>query len=273
MQAEESQTPKSADESKPKPTQSNSETKIVTKPKNKTLRKQLRRLYNTMLNNCKDYKGRFFFMDEDSEKIASVIAKNFSEIDDDETPLMMYDESLLKRGKEGFVLTTKNLYIKNSNDSLVIDLPSIKIIKAEPKLLLSFIAINDRKIPSTMLKKELIALGNFLQKAIPIAIQLTMKDETQTETAQDSEEMCEDDSSQGDVGMSEIPEEIENADSHDDSENMQNKEDSQANENIAEIDTLSNEGDEYEKLLKEAEQGNAEAQYNLAKFYLNNAET
>ena len=115
----------------------------------------------------------FVLANENPNKILAA-KKSFAKNSEADFPLAMYDESLSKNGVLGFLLTNKKLYIGNMNEQPIeIELGSIKSIEAKPKMLSSFIAINDKKFESSsLLKKQLFIMADFLQKAIPIAMQI-----------------------------------------------------------------------------------------------------
>ena len=91
--------------------------------------------------------------------------------------IAMYDDSSFLNGKVGFLLSNKKLYICNSfQNPQEIELSSVSVISAPPKSLNSFIKVNDIQINTSMLnKKKTEVICNFLQKAIPIAMQIEVK--------------------------------------------------------------------------------------------------
>ena len=123
-----------------------------------------------------EFKKRFFLADSNPKK-AIVAVNAYAKNCRDEEILVVYDESAFCNGKVGFLLTNKKLYICNSYEKpQEIELDIIQSIVASPKLFNSFITVNNIKIETAMLNgtgTELVAF--FLQKVIPIAIQIKVK--------------------------------------------------------------------------------------------------
>ena len=71
-------------------------------------------------------------------------------------------------------MTNKKLYIGNAyEEPAEIDLSEIHTVESQAKMLSSFIAINGIKFEtSTLLKKQLPLMADFLQKAVPLAMKV-----------------------------------------------------------------------------------------------------
>jgi hypothetical protein len=136
-------------------------------------------IYHTSIhevNGDEEFKKRFFLADSNPKKIFAAVnayAKNCK----GEEIIAMYDDSSFLNGKVGFLLSNKKLYICNSfQNPQEIELSSVNVISAPPKSLNPFIKVNDIQINTSMLnKKKTEVICNFLQKAIPIAMQIEVK--------------------------------------------------------------------------------------------------
>ena len=121
----------------------------------------------------KKFSERFLLANEKPAKIA-VAKKSFAKNSTTDIPLVMYDETLSKSGELGYLLTNKKLYIGNREvDPIEVELASVNSIVAKPKLISSFIAIDDVQLEaSSLLKEQLFAMADFLEKAVPLAMQI-----------------------------------------------------------------------------------------------------
>ena len=121
----------------------------------------------------KKFSERFLLANEKPAKIA-VAKKSFAKNSTTDIPLVMYDETLSKNGELGYLLTNKKLYIGNREvDPIEVELASVNSIVAKPKLISSFIAIDDVQLEaSSLLKEQLFAMADFLEKAVPLAMQI-----------------------------------------------------------------------------------------------------
>lgn len=124
-------------------------------------------------NRMKMLAERLILADEAPEKILAA-KESFAKNCKDDIPLLMYDETLRKNGTQGFLLTNKKLYIGNAyEEPAEIDLSEIHTVESQAKILSSFITINGIKFEtSTLLKKQLPLMTDFLQKAIPLAMKV-----------------------------------------------------------------------------------------------------
>ena len=88
----------------------------------------------------------------------------------------LYDSSF-SNGRAGFLLSNKKLYTCNSfQKPQEIELNSVDVISVPPKSFNAFINVNNIQINTSMLnKKKTEVICNFLQKAIPIAMQIEVK--------------------------------------------------------------------------------------------------
>lgn len=142
-------------------------------------KEEIEKEYYALIQNIdsdEEFKKRFFLADSNPKKTISAVnayAKNCR----DEEILAVYDDSSFCNGKVGFLLTNKKLYICNSFEKpQEIELDIIQSIVPSPKLFNSFITVNNIKIETAMLNgaaTEFVA--SFLQKAIPLAIQIKIK--------------------------------------------------------------------------------------------------
>lgn len=119
------------------------------------------------------FTDRFILADSNPKKVIAAVnayAKNCK----GEEILIAYDDSAFGNGKVGFLLSNKKLYVCNSFEKPnEINLTDVHSIVATPKLMNSFITVNNIKIDTTMLNghgTEIVA--DFLQKAIPLAMQV-----------------------------------------------------------------------------------------------------
>lgn len=125
-----------------------------------------------------DFTQRFLLADKNPKKILAAVkayAKNCA----GENALLMYDDSTFGNGKVGMLLTNKKMYVGNSFETPVeIELSSIRAISATPKSLNSFIMVNEVKIDTAFLNKTTtVLLSDFLQKAVPLAMQIQAPNE------------------------------------------------------------------------------------------------
>lgn len=123
-----------------------------------------------------DLENRLILADSNPKKVIAAVnayAKNCK----GEDILALYDDSAFGNGKVGFLLTNKKLYSCNSFEKpQELELSSISKISATPKSLNSFITVNDIQIDTAMLgKKGTEMVCSFLQKAIPVAMQIEVK--------------------------------------------------------------------------------------------------
>lgn len=133
--------------------------------------------YNTVQGSEKTFMERFFLADSNQKKVMAAVnsyAKNCK----GEEIIVQYDDSSFCNGKVGFLLSNKKLYICNSFEKpQEIELSSIQVITASSKHLDSSVTVNNIKISTSMINKagtELIC--NFLQQAIPLAMQIQVSE-------------------------------------------------------------------------------------------------
>lgn len=128
---------------------------------------------STVQGSDKSFSDRFFLADTNPKKVLAAVnhyAKNCK----GEEIIACYDDSSFCNAKAGFLLSNKKLYICNSFEKpQEIELSSVQVITAVPKLVNSCIKVDDVEISTSMLNgagTEL--LSDFLQKTIPLAIQI-----------------------------------------------------------------------------------------------------
>lgn len=142
-------------------------------------KKSIEEIYATSIEEGKedeDLENRLILADSNPKKVIAAVnayAKNCK----GEDILALYDDSTFGNGKVGFLLTNKKLYSCNSFEKpQELELSSISKITATPKSLNSFITVNDIQIDTAMLgKKGTEMVSSFLQKAIPVAMQIEVK--------------------------------------------------------------------------------------------------
>lgn len=142
-------------------------------------KKSIEEIYATSIEEGKedeDLENRLILADSNPKKVIAAVnayAKNCK----GEDILALYDDSIFGNGKVGFLLTNKKLYSCNSFEKpQELELNSISKITATPKSLNSFITVNDIQIDTAMLgKKGTETVCSFLQKAIPVAMQIEVK--------------------------------------------------------------------------------------------------
>ena len=127
-------------------------------------------------NDDEEFKKRFFLADNNPQKILAAVnayARNCK----GEEIIAMYDDSSFSNGRAGFLLSNKKLYTCNSfQKPQEIELNSVDVISVPPKSFNAFINVNNIQINTSMLnKKRTDVICNFLQKAIPIAMQIEVK--------------------------------------------------------------------------------------------------
>ena len=150
-------------------------TKPVDNPK-----KEIEMTYtNSIQGSDAVFRNRFFLADSNPKKVIAAV-NAYARGCKGEEIIALYDDSVFNNGKIGFLLTNKKLYINNSFEKpKEIELSLIKSIVAapkSPKQLVQAIFVNDIKIDATNINGVgLDVVTNFLQKVIPIAMQIEVE--------------------------------------------------------------------------------------------------
>ncbi len=108
---------------------------------------------------------RILYCESDSTKIKNV--KEHYNVSENDIFIIAYDDTIRKNFKEGFLLTTNNLYFTEKGEKTVIAIKEINELHLESKGIAHFINVNGHKISITsLLADERKVLFSVLEKMI-----------------------------------------------------------------------------------------------------------
>jgi hypothetical protein len=108
---------------------------------------------------------RVLFCESDSSKVEAV--KEHYNVSNNDIFIFAYDDTIRKNFKEGFLLTSNNLYYTEKGEKSVIAIKEINELRLESKGIAHFININGHKISITsLLADERKVLFSVLEKMI-----------------------------------------------------------------------------------------------------------
>ena len=124
------------------------------------------------------FSSSVFLADQNPNAVRKAVA-NYARNCGEEDAVLVFDDTLMKSGKSGLLLTNEFLYIGSSGRQKArIALPDINFLDVEASLLIKKVIINSFDVETDQLmKKGTIAFANLLEAVIPIAMQIKVDPE------------------------------------------------------------------------------------------------
>ena len=114
---------------------------------------EIRKIFAQYVASSNDFRS-YVSLTENKDRISKVI-NSYAKISSDELPVVVYDNTVFGKCKEGFLITTKRIYIKNMMESVVVlDLNSLYSIDYKSSFFNHQIILNGFPIDIEMMNKK-----------------------------------------------------------------------------------------------------------------------